>query len=376
VGLLLAAIALAWLILVFFTFRAGEVVDGQWVYSINDLWGYDFETYAAAATRLGNGDSLYQAATLSGPFRPGPYGLYMYSPTLGIALLPVAGMAVVDSSVIWYVAHVVALIAAVALMPVRRTIRILSFVVAAFSLAVVRDVALGNVSVLLLLPMAAAWRWLDQPLGSMAQAIAISIRPMLGILIVWQLLRRQWRAVAWTIGAGLVLVVATLPFVGLDGYIQYLTVLGNLTDVTGVAQNFDLGSTALTLGASEQVAGLVLLSGYALAIGAILLSLRRDPEVGFMVALGASLLLSPLLWDHYLAALLLPAAFLAQRGRPWALALPLLSWLPQPLLPLVVIAATFLPFAARRPVAPDQPGQPGAILPTPADAVTPDSAPA
>ena len=37
----------------------------------------------------------------------------------------------------------------------------------------------------------------------------------------------------------------------------------------------------------------------------MLFSLRRDRELSFMVTLGATLLLSPLLWDHYLA---LPAA--------------------------------------------------------------------
>ena len=66
-----------------------------------------------------------------------------------------------------------------------------------------------------------------------------------------------------------------------------------------------------------------------------------------MVSLGASLLLSPLLWDHYLAMLILPAAFLAQRGRPWALALPMLSWLPPEALPFIVILGTLLPFLAR-----------------------------
>ena len=65
------------------------------------------------------------------------------------------------------------------------------------------------------------------------------------------------------------------------------------------------------------------------------------------VTLGASMLLSPLLWDHYLATLVLPAAFLAARGRPVALLLPLLTWLPAPVLPLVVVVATVSPFWAR-----------------------------
>jgi hypothetical protein len=68
-----------------------------------------------------------------------------------------------------------------------------------------------------------------------------------------------------------------------------------------------------------------------------------------MVTLAASYLLVPLLWDHYLSFLVLPAAFLAARGRPWALALPLLSWAPAQVLPFVVIAATLLPFLAHDP---------------------------
>jgi hypothetical protein len=349
VGLIMAALALVWLATAAVSISSAEVKPGETATGLGDAWGYDFEAYANAAMRLSAEGSLYQAETLDGPFRPGPYGLYMYSPTLGVALLPVADIALADSSMLWYAAHVLALLAAMALMPVRLSIRIWAFVIAALSLAIIRDSVLGNVSVPLLLPLAAAWRWLDRPLGSVAQAVAISIRPMLGILIVWQLLRRRWLAVAWTLAAGVVLILVTLPFVGIDGYFDYLAVLRNLADVTGVEHNVDLGSTALTFGADADIATVALITGYAIAIGAVLLSLRRDREVGFMVTLGASLLLSPLLWDHYLAMLILPAAFLAQRGRPWALALPLLSWLPAEALPFVVVVATLLPFIARAP---------------------------
>ena len=47
--------------------------------------------------------------------------------------------------------------------------------------------------------------------------------------------------------------------------------------------------------------------------------------------------------------LVLPAAFLVSRGRPWGLVLPLLTWLPGPLLPIVALAGVWLPFAARDP---------------------------
>ena len=105
----------------------------------------------------------------------------------------------------------------------------------------------------------------------------------------------------------------------------------------------------LELGFDETIASVALLVGYALGLAAIALSLRRDRELGFVVTASASLLLSPLLWDHYAAMLVLPAAFLASRGRAWGLVLPLLTWLPGAALPFVALAGVWLPFLAREP---------------------------
>ena len=45
----------------------------------------------------------------------------------------------------------------------------------------------------------------------------------------------------------------------------------------------------------------------------------------------------PLLWDHYLATLVLPAALLAHRWHPALILLPLLSWLSFLSAPLVLV---------------------------------------
>ena len=70
---------------------------------------------------------------------------------------------------------------------------------------------------------------------------------------------------------------------------------------------------------------------------------RRDAETATVVALTAPLLAWPFFHPHYLVALLLPAAFLANRGRWWAVGLPLLGWLPGPVLPLVAALAIVAP---------------------------------
>lgn len=345
-GLALAVLGGLWLVAGFVAFPGAEG------------WGYDYQAYADAAARLAERGSLYQAETLDGPYRPGPYGLYMYAPPLGIAIGPLAELELDAGVTLWYLLHLVALAAACALLPVPSWVRLAAFGVAALSLAATRDLVLGNVSILLLVPLATAWRWLDRPAGAIAQALAMSVRPTLGVLLIWQLLRRQWRAMVWTVGAGLVIIALTLPFVGVEGYREYLTVLRNLGGATGVEHNLDFSSTFLQLGADEPLARLGLLAGYGLALAAMGLSLRREPALGFVVTATASLLLSPLLWDHYLVMLVLPAAYLAARGRAWGLALPLLSWLPPVALPFAVLAATWAPFLARPPQSGEPPAKP------------------
>jgi hypothetical protein len=333
----LAAIGLAWLLLGLMALPQGSG------------WGFDFGAYRDGAVRLVETGTLYQPETVTQPFRPGPIKLFLYPPPSGAAMLPFTALGEHDGALTWHVLHIVMLVLACAALPVSLTVRLAVFGVAALSHAVTFDISVGNVSSTLLLPLALAWRWLDRPGGAIAQAVAICVRPTLGIIVVWQLLRRQWRAVAWTAGAGIVIVALTLPIVGIDDYVDYVAVLRNLSDAIGVERNLDLGSTALRLGLDTSLGSVALIVGYAIAIGAVLLSLRRDREVGFVVAAMASLLLAPVLWDHYLALTVLPAALLASRGHAWALVLPLLTWLPPGLQPFVAVLAMLLPLALRDP---------------------------
>ncbi len=353
----LAVVAAAFLAVASLAFRGAADPSG---------WAYDLKAYLAAAERLAGGASMYAPESLAGPFHPGPFGLYLYAPPLAVALLPLTATTISVAADAWLVLRLALLVATCGLMPVRPRLRLLVFVVAAFTSPVLIDLNLGNVSIVVAFLSVAAWRWLDRPLGSAALAVAMSLRPTLGIFLVWWLARRRWLPLAWTLASGTVLILITLPFAGVGSYMDYLTVLRNLGDVTGVPKNADLASSLFLLGAPAAVATAALLAGYVLAVGAALVSLRRDAEVSFMVTLGATLLLSPLMWEHYLVSLLLPAAFLAQRGRPWALALPLLAWLPREFLPLLAIAATLLPLLARSPSADSYPAglAPGPALPT------------
>ena len=117
-------------------------------------------------------------------------------------------------------------------------------------------------------------------------------------------------------------------------------------DPAVVSENRDIGALALALGADGRTINLVRLLTIVAAIIALVLSVRRDREVSFMVMLSASLLISPLLWSHYLATLVVPSAFLAQRLWKPLILLPLLAWLPI-MAPALVATTMLLPFLVR-----------------------------
>ena len=323
-------------------------------------WAYDFEAYYNAALRLLASGSPYQAETLAGPFRPGPYGLFLYAPPLAVVFVPLTWLGSAAGALVWLMLHIAVLALACALMPVSRTIRLATFGVAALSAPVLFDLNLGNVSLVLTLLAVLAWRWLDRPVSGVALAVALTLRPTMAVIAGWWLVRGVWRPIVWTAISGLLIVAGSLVFIAPGRWFDYLTVLRNVSDMTGVHRNIDLGSALLMFGAPSWAASLALYAGYAIALAAILMSLRRDRELSFVVTLVASLLLAPLLWDHYLTHLIIVAAFLVARGRPWGLLLPLLCWLPtvlvsldpglegraDGLLPFVVLAGLLLPFAA------------------------------
>lgn len=309
-------------------------------------WGFDFRAYFEAAQRLVATGTPYQAETLNGPFRPGPSGLYLYSPVPALVIVPLTWLGAAGATFAWLFIRLGLLVLTCLLMPVPRWVKLATLAVSIVSFQFLYDLNLGNVSLIVTFLAVVCWRWLDKPIGGLAVAASLTIRPTMAVIAAWWIVRRQWQAVAWTVVGGAAIVLATLPFVGIDPWLQYATVLGHVSEVTGVAQNVDFGSTVLALGGPQGLAVVSLVAGYALALGAILFSLRRDREIGFAVTLMATLLLSPLLWDHYLTNLIVPGALLAARGRRWGVLLPLLGWLPALLLPFVVAAGMLLPFAA------------------------------
>ena len=334
--------------------------------------GYDFRAYDEAARRIAGGEPLYLADTVA-RYNAGVYAdLYIYPPQLAIALVPLTVFDQSAATVAWFVLRLVALGLGCLALPVRPWVRVAVLGIAGLSFPVLYDLNLGNISLVVFALSALVWRLGERPAAGVVGAVLVAIRLPFGSLGLAWLAMRRWRHVATAIGTGVVLLVVALPIVGFQGYADYLTILRGLHGISTGPDNLSLSTTLQEAGAPDALASLVVPLGMLLGAGlTVFAAVRRDAATATVVALTAPLLLGPFFHPHYLVALLIPAAFLADRGRPWGLLLPLLGWLPGPLQPLVALIALLAPLAARQ--AADEAG-PAGLDATDAAGPTPQTA--
>jgi glycosyl transferase family 87 len=324
-------------------------------------FAYDFAAYDLAARRLAQGDPLYPPGVAEA-YNAGAYAnLYLYAPPLAVALIPMSVLPPSTAAAVWLIVRMGLLAVGCAIMPIRRELRIATFGIAGLSFPVLYDLNLGNLSIIVFALSVVIWRERDRRLASVALAATLTVRYGFAIVLVGWLVRRRLRTILATIAAGIVIGLATLPIVGVGGWLDYMTNLGSLRDISTGPHNLTLGSTGLAFGVPPELRPLLVLGGIGLALAVtVFAGLRRDAETAVVVSLAAAVLFAPFFHPHYLVGLLIPAAFLAGRGYWWGLILPLLGWLPGEFLPLVATAGMALPLVARHATTPDGPDQPAA----------------
>jgi alpha-1,2-mannosyltransferase len=288
--------------------------------------GYDYTCYQGAARHLVDGASIYDNAfSISVGTCP---GTYTYPPAFAVALVPwlVFGGAAAG---LWCLAMATCFLGGVALLPVRPDVRWLVVVIAALDWPLLYAVKLGQVEPLLFLGFAAVWRWLDSPWAvGLVTALGALVKVQPGVLGIWALTTRRYRAVAVAVGATLVAAAAATLVTGLSAWATYVDLLRGLGGTLTVAHNFAPGAVAHLAGAPDAVATAVQVSSVALAALALLAAWRwASPVASLQVTIVGSQLLSAPLRDHYAVLLLLPVAWLVGRGRTWAALIPLLGWL-------------------------------------------------
>ena len=127
----------------------------------------------------------------------GGFGLFYYPPTFAPLILPFGLLSATAAVWTWTALLIGSFVAGVAILPVTRTVRWWIVLLAGLSWPFAYAVKLGQVGPILFLLFAIGWRWLDDPIrlgASAALGTAIKLQP--GILFVWAVLTRRWRAVA------------------------------------------------------------------------------------------------------------------------------------------------------------------------------------
>ena len=291
-----------------------------------DTLGYDFRAYHAAASRVLAGQPLYDLSyTVAGPS-----GLFLYPPTFLPLALPFALLPVGPATWAWVGAMLAAFAVGTTLLPVSIRTRWLVVLLAGLSWPFVYGLKLGQVGPLLFLAFVVGWRAMDRPrvLG-LAGAVGAAIKIQPGIVLAWALVTRRWAAV---LAGGLALVVlagiVTLA-TGLRAWSDFLALIGRVNDPITTPHNFTPGAVAYQLGLSREAASALQWASTGLVVVTIVWAAVRRPAVpSYLAVVVASQLLSPVLWDHYAMLLLVPVAWLLDRGHRWAALIPLATSIP------------------------------------------------
>jgi hypothetical protein len=266
---------------------------------------------------------LARGATPDGPLAPSAFSCY--PPLAIVAALPFALLPLHVAAALFTVIMAGCAVLALRLVGVRDW-RLLCL----SAPWVAQGMQVGGLTPLLMLGAAAIWRWRDRPVVvAPVLAAVVALKLFLWPIGIFLLATRRGAA-AW-IAAGLAIAStaaawAVLGFSGLTAFPQLLTDTARID----FGHDFSLATALHTLGLSPSAAhaGTVAV-GLGLLAGVVVLGRRGDDRRAFVLALAASLALSPVVWLHYFLVLTLAIAVASPR--------PALVWLA----PLVVWGALF-----------------------------------
>lgn len=284
--------------------------------------GCDFLAYYRAAIHWFAGQPIYDLSVAA----TGTCGTYQYPPPFVLIAAPFSVFGFEIGNWIWIGFLIACWALGTAILPLRLTTRWTVLLLGAIGWPLIYGVRIGQVAPILYLIFAYAWRNLDRPdrLGAaIAAGALVKLQP--GLLAVWLITRRAWRALAAAVVVGVVIVIAALV-VGLGDWLGLATLLRTLTDAVAATQNLAIGAILHGFGLDTAAAGAIQSLNTVVILGVVVVAGLRLPRTpGFLVAVVGSQLISPIVWSHYALILLLPIGWLLDRRRWWAVVLPALQ---------------------------------------------------
>ena len=298
--------------------------DSLWANSLRSLAGlqvpFDFAIFLGAGEAIWDGESPYVGAdVVISEGQPAPYA---YPPLLALLVTPLTFLPEkVAGSSAPGVLFILVLIActAVALLVLGVT-DWRCYPVALLYPPTLENVEYGAIGPILALLVAFGWRSRDRALGSAAAVgCGIALKVFLWPLVVWLAATRRWKAAAAGTAIAVGLALASWAVIGFRGLAGYPTLLRRLADVEAessysafaVLRALDvpeLAARALVVAACATL----LVFAWRVARAPALVASERDRR-SLTLVLAAGLVLTPILWLHYLVLLVVPIALARPR---------------------------------------------------------------
>ena len=195
-------------------------------------------------------------------------------------------------------------------------------------LPIASTTTLGALSTLLALGAAVAWRYRDRRLVvAAAVAAVVAVKVFLWPLLIWLVATRRFRTAATSLAMGIGLALGCWAVIGFDGMLTYPRHIGEIAS-SQQGRSYSPYALLQLLGVSSAPAHVALTAlTVAVVVLIVVLARRADGDRrAFAVAVGAALVVSPIVWLHYFVLLYVVVA-LYQRRATAAWFLPLAFWL-------------------------------------------------
>jgi len=278
-------------------------------------WLGDFRIFRSAAHALVHGHSPYVQPTvhhLAGDQR------FVYPAPVGLLFAPFNLLGPTASSLVYLFLSAVAVVVAV------RLLGVTDWRIAGLALiggGVYDSFVNGAIGPFLLLLLAAAWHYRERKVSGVLLALAAAAKLFLWPVLLWPIIARRPRVVL-VAAATLAAIVGLWALLDLRGLTEYATTL-RVLDHLEAPQSYSPAAFALAVGAPSWLAHLV---PAVLAVGGVVWLFRqRDDRKLLSGAVILALIVTPILWLHYLALLVIPLALAWPRLSP-AWALPVALW--------------------------------------------------
>jgi alpha-1,2-mannosyltransferase len=298
--------------------------DSLWANSLRSLGGlqvpFDFAIFLQAGDAIRHGESPYvDPDVVISENEPAPYA---YPPLLALLVMPVTFVPekVAGSSTPAMLVSLVLIACTVAALLVLGVSDWRCYPVALLYPPTLENVEYGAIGPVLALLVALGWRCRERDLGAAATiGCAIALKVFLWPLAVWLVATRRWRAALGAAATALGLVLGSWAVIGARGLADYPTLLRRLADVE--AESSYSAFAMLRAFDVPELAARVLVVAAGVALLVLAWRTARVPALvsgegdrrSLTLAIAAGLILTPILWLHYLVLLVVPIALARPR---------------------------------------------------------------